>query len=55
MHTTAWNSYEAREDLHAGRFDFERLISALDSAADDDFELGEPWDGTYDTLDDDPE
>jgi hypothetical protein len=55
MHTAAWNTYDARDDVSAGRFDIERLIRAIDSSADDDFELGEPWDGHADMLDDDPE
>jgi hypothetical protein len=57
MHTTHVNSDYVREDLHAGCFDFERLISsiAIDNTTGDDFELGEPLNGAFDTLDDDPE
>jgi hypothetical protein len=55
MHTTNWTSYEARDEIGVGALDIERLISAIERATHDDFELGEPWDGGADTLDDDPE
>jgi hypothetical protein len=55
MHTTTWTSYEARDEMGVGALDIERLISAIERAADDDFELGKPWGGAFDALDDDPE
>lgn len=55
MHTSTWTSYEAGDEIGVGALDIERLISAIDRTADDDFELGEPWSGDLDTLDDDRE
>lgn len=55
MHTTNWTTFEARDEFGVGALDVERLISAIERAADDDFELGEPWNGERDALDDDPE
>jgi hypothetical protein len=55
MHTTNWTSYEARDEIGVGALDIERLISIIDSASVDDFDLGEPWNGELNTLDDDPE
>lgn len=56
MHTSTWTSYEAGDEIGVGALDIERLISAIDSTADNDFELGEAWDGSADLLEeDDPE
>jgi hypothetical protein len=55
MHTSTWTSYEAGDEIGVGALDIERLISAIDRTVDDDFELGEPWNGDPDTLDEDRE
>ena len=55
MGTATWNSYDAHDEVNARGFDIERLVRAVDNSADDDFALGEPWNGALDALDDDPE
>jgi hypothetical protein len=55
MHPGTWISYEARDEIDVGALDIERLISAIERSVDDDFELGEQWDGEREAVDGDPE
>ena len=58
MQAATWQRYVLMGERDAGAMDFEAALLAADSAeCDEDFELGEAWDGEdSDPLDDeDPE
>ena len=57
MEAATWQRYVQMGERDAGSVDFEAALAAADSAeCGEVFELGEPWDVDFDSLDeDDPE
>jgi hypothetical protein len=51
-----WRRYEAPENDGIGAQEIEAVIDTVDTANwEEDFDLGEHWDGETDPADDDPE
>ena len=57
MQTATWQRYVQMGERDESLVDFEAALAAADSTeCEDDFDLGEAWDGEdFDPLDDDPE
>ena len=51
-----WQRYDTSDNDGLGIEEMEAVINTVDAANwEEDFELGEPWDGESDPADDDPE
>lgn len=51
-----WRRYEALDNDGIDAQEIEAVIDTVDAANwEEDFDLGEPWDGEPDPADDDPE
>ena len=56
MEAANWQSYIAMDDRGAGAAELQAVLVAVgDAEFEEEFDLGEPWDGDFDPTDDDPE